>query len=37
MDETIYEDKTVLYTVKEEGEDIGKKFVKSLEKDLKEV
>ena len=37
MDESIYEDKTVLYTAKEEGEDIGKKFVKSLEKDLKEV
>ena len=37
MDETIYEDKTVLYTAKEEGEDIGKKFVESLEKDLKEV
>ena len=37
MDESIYEDETVLYTAKEEGEDIGKKFVKSLEKDLKEV
>ena len=37
MDETIYEGKTVLYTAKEEGEDIGKKFVESLEKDLKEV
>ena len=37
VDDTIYEDKTVLYTVKEEGEDIGKKFVESLEKDLKEV
>ena len=37
MNETIYEDKTVLYTAKEEGEDIGKKFVKSIEKDLKEV
>ena len=37
MDETIYEDKTVLYTAKEEGEDIGKKIVESLEKDLKEV
>ena len=37
IDESIYEDKTVLYTAKEEGEDIGKKFVKSLEKDLKEV
>ena len=37
MDETIYEDKTTLYTAKEEGEDIGKKFVESLEKDLKEV
>ena len=37
MKESIYESKTVLYTAKEEGEDIGKKFVKSLEKDLKEV
>ena len=37
MDESIYENKTVLYTAKEEGEEIGKKFVKSLEKDLKEV
>ena len=37
MDESIYESKTVLYTAKEEGEDIGKNFVKSLEKDLKEV
>ena len=37
MEESIYESKTVLYTTKEEGEDIGKKFVKSLEKDLKEV
>ena len=26
-----------MYTTKEDGEDIGKKFVKSLEKDLKEV
>ena len=37
MDESIYKDKTVLYTAKEDGEDIGKKFVKCLEKDLKEV
>ena len=37
MDEKIYEGKTVLYTMKEEGEDIGKKFVSSLEEDLKEV
>ena len=37
VDGTIYEDKTVLYTAKGEGEDIGKKFVESLEEDLKEV
>ena len=37
MDESIYKDRTVLYTAKEEGEDIGKEFVKCLEKDLKEV
>ena len=37
MGESIYEGKTVLYTAKEEGEDISKKFVESLEKDLKEV
>ena len=37
MDEKIYEGKTMLYTMKEEGEDIGKKFVSSLEEDLKEV
>ena len=37
MEEPVYEDKTVLYTAKEDGEDIGKKFVKCLEKDLKEV
>ena len=37
MEESIYKDKTVLYTAKEDGEDIGKKFVKCLEKDLKEV
>ena len=37
MDGTSYEDKTVLYTAKEEGKDIGKKFVESLEIDLKEV
>ena len=37
MEESVYEDKTVLYTAKEDGEDIGKKFVKCLEKDLKEV
>ena len=37
MDEKIYKGKTVLYTMKEEGEDIGKKFVSSLEENLKEV
>ena len=37
MDESTYEDRTVLYTTKEKGEDIGKEFVKCLEKDLKEV
>ena len=36
MDETVYKDKTVLYTAKE-GEDIGKKFAECLEDDLKEV
>ena len=36
-EESLYENKTVLYTAKEEGEDIGKEFVKSLENDLKEV
>ena len=36
-EESVYESKTVLYTAKEEGEDIGKKFVKCLEKDLEEV
>ena len=37
MDESIYKDKTVLYTAKKDGEDIGKKFVECLENDLKEV
>ena len=37
MDETIYKGKTVKYTMKENGEDIGKKFVECLENDLKEV
>ena len=37
MEESVYKDKTVLYTVKEDGEDIGKKFVECLENDLKEV
>ena len=37
MDETVYKDKTVLYTAKESGEDIGKKFVECLGDDLKEV
>ena len=37
MEESVYESKTVLYTAKEDGEDIGKKFVKCLERDLKEV
>ena len=37
MDDNIYKPKTVLYTMKEEGEDIGRKFVESLENDLKDV
>ena len=37
MEESIYKDKTVLYTAKEDGEDIGKKFVECLENDLKKV
>ena len=36
-DESVYESKTVLYTAKEEGEDIGAAFVKSLESNLQEV
>lgn len=37
MDESIYKDKTVIYTMKEDGEDIGKKFVEFLQNDLKGV
>ena len=37
MEKSVYKDKTVLYTAKESGEDIGKKFVGCLEGDLKEV
>ena len=37
VEESVYESKTVLYTAKEDGENIGKKFVKCLERDLKEV
>ena len=37
MDETVYKDKTVLYTAKESGEDLGKKIVECLEDDLKKV
>ena len=37
MEESVYKGKTVLYTAKEDGEDIGKKFVNCLESDLKEV
>ena len=37
MDEKIYEGKTVLYTMKQEDKDIGKKFVECLEDDLKKV
>ena len=33
----LYKNKTVLYTMQEEGEDIGRKFVEPLEQDLKEV
>ena len=37
MEESVYNDKTVLYTAKKDGEDIGKKFVECLESDLKKV
>ena len=37
MDDSIYEPKTVLYTMKNDGEDVGRKFVESLESDLKDV
>ena len=37
MDGQLYEGKTVLYAMKEEGEDLGKKFVDCLEEDLKKV
>lgn len=37
MDESIYPGKTVLYTMEKEGEDIGKRFVESLEEELKDV
>ena len=37
MDDRIYEPKTVLYTMEEEGEDIGCKFVEYLERDLEKV
>ena len=37
VEESVYKDKTVLYTAKEEGEDIGKKFVECSEDDLMEV
>ena len=37
MDETVYKNKAVLYTAKESGEDLGKKFVECLEDDLKAV
>ena len=36
-EKSVYENKTVLYTAKENGEDIGKKFVECLEDDLKEI
>ena len=34
VDDSIYKPKTVLYTMENEDEDIGKKFVESLESDL---
>ena len=37
MDDNIYKSKTVLYTMQQEDEDIGRKFVESLEQDLVEV
>ena len=37
VDDSIYKLKTVLYTMENEDEDIGKKFVESLESDLKKV
>ena len=37
INDRIYEPKTILYTMQEEGEDIGRKFVESLEADLKDV
>ena len=37
FDETVYPGKTVLYTMTEPCEDIGKKFVECLETDLTEV
>ena len=37
MDEEIYKEKIVLYTMEKECEDIGKEFVDCLEEDLKEV
>lgn len=37
MEESAYKTKTVLYTAKENGEDIDNRFVESLENDLKEV
>ena len=37
VDDSIYEPKTVLYTMENGDEDIGKKFMESLESDLKNV
>ena len=37
MEDSIYKPKTVLYTMKNDGEDVGRKFVESLESDLKDV
>ena len=37
MDDSIYKPKTVLYTMEKEREDIGRKFVESLERDLEKV
>ena len=37
VDDSIYKPKTVLYTMENDDEDIGKKFAESLESDLKKV
>ena len=37
MEDSIYEPKTVLYTMRNDGEDVERKFVESLKSDLKDV